>query len=108
MKIPSTSQNENHFHIKKPVSPIVVQISRQYKTPLTKFQFVFPLYDFIPDSIADCNSSSNFRNLIRAPDFQSSSLQNVFEAFYVFECFVVIRTIAACSMEMRKKVIKRH
>lgn len=62
-------------------APIVVQMSRQYKTPFTKFHVVWPLYDFMPDSIAVCSSSSNFRNLVRAIDFQSSSLQ----MFFLFE-----------------------
>lgn len=94
---PSTTYEQHqHSKLSAPL-PMVEQISRQYITAFTKFHVVCPLYDFIPVSIAACNSSSNFRSLVRAIDFQSSSLQ-MFHSFYfhVFCHHQVVKAI--CSI----------
>lgn len=78
--------------------PSVVEISRQYMTALTNDHVVWPEYVFIPPSIAACNSSSNFRSLIRAIDFQSSSLKIVFGCDIKI-CFLINFSAKCVMME---------
>lgn len=55
------------------IAPIVVMMVMQYTALLMNVHALSPLY-VMPASCATCNSSSNVLSLLRASDFQSSSL----------------------------------